>query len=62
MAALRPFRPRSRTEYGIRFDRSDRPLNAAPTRRNATSSTSLARFGAFALVCLQFHGFVANPF
>jgi hypothetical protein len=51
MAALRPFRPRSLDgRHRTRLDSSRRAAERGPTRRSATSPTSLTRFDAFALV------------
>jgi hypothetical protein len=50
MAALRAFRPRSADgTHRTRLDPSRRAAERGPTRRSATSPTSLARFDAFAL-------------
>jgi len=47
MTALRPFRPRSADgARGVRFDRSDGPLNAADSSRR----DELHRFDLFAMV------------
>jgi hypothetical protein len=52
MAALRPFRPRSADEmHRTRLEPSGRAAERGPTRRSATSPTSVARFDASAL-CL----------
>jgi hypothetical protein len=58
MAALRPFRPRAADGmHHTRLDASRRAAERGPTRRSATSPTSLARFDALALPDLLHHDF-----